>query len=141
MSVGAFTDTQHAPTPQQILAMVGRRQLAWENLTQFVREKYACQEDFGFYGKNYGWAVRFRRSGKALISLYPAKDSFTVQIILSETAVAQALTLKIGQHVRRILEAAHPYAEGRWLFIPVKTVKDIKDIQLLLGLKGAIDRR
>ena len=137
MTIGIFTDKQQPPAPEEILAMLGRSRSAWENLTQFVRETYSHQEDLRFYGKNYGWAVRFRKSGKSLIAFYPAQDSFTVQIILGEAAVAQALALKIGRQVRQIIEAAHTFAEGRWLFIPVKTAKDIKDIQVLLSLKSA----
>lgn len=40
-----------------------------ERLAQFVTDNYQIESDFAFYGKNYGWAMRFRRGGKALLSM------------------------------------------------------------------------
>jgi hypothetical protein len=136
MSVGIFTDKTQPPTSQQILTAVGARRAAWEKLIQFIRDRYAAQEDWSFYGRNYGWALRFRKSGKALISLYPAQNGFAVQVVLGEPEVQTALGMKIGQHIRSIVEAATPFAEGRWLFIPVKSAQDIRDVQQLLTLKS-----
>jgi hypothetical protein len=135
MSVGVFTDKVHAPTAEQISEAIGSRRAAWEEILQAIRETYSHQEDWRFYGKNYGWALRFRKSGKALVSLYPAEDSFTVQLILSQAEVDQARGLKLGEHVRQIIEQAHPFSEGRWVFVPVKSGKDLRDVQQLLALK------
>ena len=81
MSVGVFTDKGHAPTAEQISESIGSRRAAWEDIVQVIRESYSHQEDWRFYGKNYGWALRFRKGGKTLVSLYPAEGSFTVQLI------------------------------------------------------------
>jgi len=135
MSVGVFTNKAHAPTAEQISGAIGSRRAAWEEMLQVIRERYSHQEDWRFYGKNYGWALRFRKSGKALVSLYPAEGSFTVQLILSQAEVDQAHGLKLGKHVRHIIEQAHPFPEGRWLFVPVKSGKDLRDVQQLLALK------
>jgi hypothetical protein len=135
MSIGVFTDKEHRPTAREIHATVNPKCEAWEELVQFIRDKYSAQEEFRFYGKNYGWAMRFRKGGKALVSLYPADGNFTVQIILSELDAKKAMALKIGKRIRQIIAEAHAYLEGRWLFIPVKSAKDIRDIQRLLALK------
>ena len=135
MSVGVFTDKAHAPTAEQISEAIGSRRAAWEDMLQVIRESYARQEDWCFYGKNYGWALRFRKSGKALASLYPAEGSFTVQLILGQTHVDKAHGLKLGKHVRQIIEQAHPFPEGRWVFVPVQSGKDMRDVQQLLALK------
>jgi len=140
MSVGVFTDKAHAPTAEQISAAIGSRRAAWEDTLQVIRESYAHQEDWRFCGKNYGWALRFRKSGKALVSLYPAEGSFTVQLILSQADVDKAYGLKLGKHVRQIIEQAHPFPEGRWLFIPVQSGKDLRDVRQLLALKCGASR-
>jgi hypothetical protein len=140
MSVGIFTDKAHAPTAEQIAEAIGSRQAAWEDMLQVIRETYSHQEDWRFYGKNYGWALRFRKSGKALVSLYPAEGSFTVQLILSQAEVDKAHNLKLGKHTRQIIEQAHPYPEGRWVFIPVRSGQDLRDAQQLLALKCGAGR-
>ena len=135
MSIGVFTDKAHPPTSEQILKTIGAKQLDWEELVRFIRDEFAAQAEFKFYGKNYGWAWRFRKRGKALASLYPAADSFVVQVILGKTETQHARALRLGKRVRAIIENAHAFPEGRWLFIPVKSRKDIQDICQLLALK------
>ena len=81
---------------------------------------YPSDEDFRFlYGKQYGWALRFRIRGQLLTSLYPAVEGFTVQINLSPAAVEQAQQMNLGANVQGAIARATPYPEGRWLFIPV----------------------
>jgi hypothetical protein len=140
MSVGVFTDKAQAPTLEQVTEAIGSRRAAWEEILQIIRDRYSHQEDWRFYGKNNGWALRFRKSGKALASLYPAEGSFTVQLILSQADVDQTRDLKLGKHVRQIIEQAHPFPEGRWVFVPVKSGQDLRDVQRLLALKCGAGR-
>ncbi len=136
MSIGAFSDKTHQPTDAEVLEAIGPRLSIWQELVHFVREKYPIQEDFKFlYGKNYGWALRFRIKGKLLISLYPAEGGFTAQVNLSSEAVEKAQRMKLGKNVQQAIAQAHPYPEGRWLFIPVESEKDYRDIQRLLALR------
>ena len=104
MAIGIFADREHQPTREEVLAAVGSSRPWWENLIRFITDNYRVKEDFAFYGKNYGWAVRFRKGGKALLSMYPGKESFTVQIVLGQTQSEKALSLDIGDKVRRIIE-------------------------------------
>jgi hypothetical protein len=43
--------------------------------------------------------------------------------------------LKLGKNVGTVLTETPQLHDGRWLFIKVKTAKDIKDIQQLLQVK------
>jgi hypothetical protein len=140
MSVGVFTDKARAPTVEQVIEAIGSRRVVWEGILQVIRDCYSHQEDWRFYGKNYGWALRFRKSGKALASLYPAEGSFTVQLILSQADVDKTHSLKLGKRVRQIIEQAYPFPEGRWVFIPVNSGKDMRDVQQLLALKCGAGR-
>jgi hypothetical protein len=140
MSVGLFTDKEHTPTAEEVGRAVGPRQAAWDELVSCIRESYSNQDEFRFYGRNFGWALRFRKSGRALASLYPTGGGFTVQVILGADETKKALDLGLGKHVRQIIEEAHPYPEGRWLFIPVGSERDILDIRRLLALKGGTKR-
>ncbi len=137
MSIGAFTDKQHPPAEQEILLAIGEARQAWEGLEQYIASNFRVKKDLGFYGKNYGWAVRFRKGGKALLSLYPRQGGFTVQVVLSEPLVQQILLEDIGENTRRAIKAANVYAEGRWLFIQVASQKDVEDIRRLLQLKAS----
>ena len=55
---------------------------------------------------------------------------------LSPEGVEQARAMATGTGVALAIERAHPYPEGRWLFIPVATVDDLRDVQALLALRA-----
>jgi hypothetical protein len=120
---------------REISTSVGSKKDLWDSLERFAAENYRTKRDFAFYGKNYGWAVRFRKGGKALLSMYPGEGSFTVQIVLGETPASKASSLSLGKNAENMLESAHQFPEGRWLFIRVSSKQDIRDIQQLLLLK------
>ena len=136
MSYSLFADKEHRPTEDEIQAALGVMQDAWRELTRHIEERYRVQRDFGFYGKNYGWAVRYRMGSKALASLYPGLGCFTVQVVLGAPAVAQALASDPPESIRTAIERATPYPEGRWLFIPVAADEDLPAIEHLLAVKA-----
>jgi hypothetical protein len=141
MSIGLFTDKNHQPTDAEIFEAIGKMLPVWQVLVKFMRENYTVQEDFKFlYGKKYGWALRFRINGKLLTSFYPTQNGFTAQVILNPAAIKQAQSMKLGKNVQRAITKAHPYPEGRWLFIPVESKNDIRDIQRLLALRSQTKR-
>ena len=65
----------------------------------------------------------------------PSKEGSTAQVVLGPSLVDQALTLPLTATVREALEKAHPYPEGRWLFIAVATEDETADIERLVLLK------
>lgn len=136
MSVGAFTDKRHPPSSKEIESGVGSCRDVWRDLNLTIRQGYGSASELKYYGKNYGWALRYRKGSKALVSLYPGVGSFTAQIILSESQVERARTTKLGKRVLGSIEAAHPFPEGRWLFLPVKTARDLQDVKKLLAIKS-----
>lgn len=133
MSIGCFTEKKHRPLEEEITQALGARHSDWLALVQFLRERYADTEEWKFmYGKKYGWALHMC-SGKKLVSnLYPMQGSFSVQVNLSEAAVQAALQTDLNPHVRQVITAAHPFPEGRWIWIPVETDHDLVDIRALL---------
>jgi hypothetical protein len=136
MGVGVFTDRKHQPTDAEVLATIGAKLPLWQELVRRMRAEYPAQEDFRFlYGKNYGWALRFRIKGQLLTSLYPTRDGFTAQVNLGPAAIEQAQSAKLGENVQQAIARAHPYPEGRWLFIPVESEQDLQDVVHLLALR------
>jgi len=136
MAVGGFVDKNHKPTMREMWDSLGSKRELWDGLIRFVEEDCRAKSDFAFYGVNYGWAMRFRKGGKALLSLYPGKDTFVAQIVLGEAPGRKASHLALGSNVRRVFENTRPLADGRWLFIRVNSKKDVRDCRNLLALKS-----
>ena len=137
MPAGVFTDKKIQPSTDEIQHSMGASLPIWQVLVANIRETYSVLEDFKFlYGKNYGWALRFRIKGKLLVNLYPNRDCFTAQINLSPDAVERTLGMGLGCHAHEAIASAHPYPEGRWVFIPVDSEADRQDILRLLRLRA-----
>ena len=136
MSIGCFTDKASRPTEAQILEAVGPKLSYWHKLIGSMRESYPVQEDFKFlYGKTYGWALRFRLRGQLLVSLFPTQGGFTCQVNLSPQAIEKALSMKMSQNVQQAIARAHPFPEGRWLFISIETEEDLTDVKRLIDMR------
>jgi hypothetical protein len=141
MSIGIFTDKKVQPTDAQVFAALGPSLPIWQELTSFIRGKYPVVEDFKFmYGKNYGWGLRFRIKTKLLTNLYPAENSFFAQVNLTPQAVEQAQRMPLGTNAQQAIAGAHPYPEGRWVFIRVESQADVEDIRQLLALRAETKR-
>jgi hypothetical protein len=133
MPIGCFTDKSYKPTPDDIDAALGIHKRDWLSLVQFVRETLLGHEEWKFmYGKRYGWALHIFAGRQMLTNLYPSERGFTVQVNLSEPEVQKAFQTELSPQVRRSMEAATVYPEGRWMFIPVESERDLVDIQRLL---------
>jgi len=135
MTIGLLIDKEYQPTTTAVLEALGAKQALWEGLTQFIADNYPIPGEWNFGGKNYGWNLWYRKSGKTLVTLYPQKGYFVTQIVLGKDQVVPANALKLGKNVRTVLTETPQLHDGRWLFIKVKTAKDVKDIQQLLQVK------
>jgi hypothetical protein len=136
VSKGIFTDKHSKPTDEQINQSLGDSLSLWNELLRFIEVNFRTTRQFKFYGKNYGWALNFKKSGKSFVSLYPSENAFTAQIILKEGQIHAIPDHAITAKLKKAIESATPYAEGRWLFLPVETQADLDTIQQLLLVKA-----
>jgi len=137
MSIGLFTNKSSQPSETQVREAIGPKIKLWDCLIHTMQEQYPVQQDFKFlYGKNYGWAARFRIKGQLLISLFPTQGGFIVQVNLSPDDIEKVLVLKMSKNIQQAIALAHPYPEGRWLFIPVETNQDLNDVQRLAEIRA-----
>lgn len=136
MSYDRMLDKEHQPTEEEILDTIGQT-TAWLNLGQYIEENYDFVPELVFYGKKYGWTVRYRRSGKTLCSLFPEKDAFTALVVLGKKEAEKALSMldEFSPGVRALLGGTEQLHDGRWLWIRVLTINEANDIKELLRVK------
>lgn len=132
-----WVDGDHAPTERELLTGLGGAAARWRELQAYLAASYAIAPETVFYGKKYGWAIRYRKSGRALCTLGPETGAFTVQIVLGQTeaTVALAQQRELSANVRRVLFEAKPLHDGRWLWIQPRSAADMKSIKRLLSIK------
>lgn len=135
MPIGYFLDKTHPPDTNELSSTLGATQPFYMRLLDFIANNYAMVGDLTYGGKNYGWNLWYRKSGKSLVTLFPQQDYFVAQVVLGRDQVEKALTIPLGENVSRVLHETPSLHDGRWLFIKVQTEKDVENVEQLLLVK------
>lgn len=136
MAYGAFTDRTSRPEGTEIETALAGAAALWKDIVTFVESSFRVSSDWKFYGKNYGWSLAFKKSGKALVSLYPDKGSFAAQVILKEDQIAEIPRELMTRELRAAIDAANPYAEGRWIFLAVVSERELQVVKKLIEIRA-----
>ncbi len=109
----------------------------WNDLREYLEKSYDFSPELVFYGKKYGWTIRYRKSGKTLISLFPEHGAFTALIVLGkkEGQKAAAILEELSTATRELVGGTKQLADGKWLWIRVHDFSQVADIKKLLAAK------
>ena len=85
-------DKESRPSKTEIINTIGTQSArAWDDIRLFLDTYYDFTPELTFYGKKYGWAIRYRKSGKTLCSLFPETGAFTVLITLGKKEIEKTM--------------------------------------------------
>ncbi len=135
MSKGIFTDKNKKPTAKAIDKIVGLAGRNWKEINDFLVSTLELKGELKFYGVNYGWAIRYSKSGKSVIALYPDKDGFTAQIIMKRAQLEAAYEYGVSDSTKEAANRATGFKEGRWVFIHVDAKSGINDVVTLVNAR------
>lgn len=135
MGTGLFTNKGHKPSREQIMQSLGRASGLWDELLSFIKRSYQIEGEFKYYGVKTDWAYRVHKAGKALIMLFFETSGLMAQIVLNPAQTEKALLSGLSPQTTAMLKGAKAYHDGRWLFINLKTDKELEDLKKLLLVK------
>jgi len=128
----------HEPTEKEILDYIGTNATKlWNELHEFLAENYDFQPELSYWGDNYGWTMRYRRSGKTLVAFYPENGGFTVQVILGKKEVEKFQNMRdeLSSDIIKLFDETKQLHDGRWLWIAQPGTGTTDDIKKLIQLK------
>lgn len=84
-----------------------------------------------------GWNVKYRKSGRALCTLYPDEGSFTALISISANDMPEAELLlpTCSDYLRGLFAGTEIFNGGRWLMIRVTDSSILEDVKKLIRLR------
>ena len=132
-----MTEESHVPTEQEITDFIGEpAKLVWVRLSQFLRENYEIVPEL-IFDKKHGWDMRYRKSGKTLVTLTPEKGAVRILIVLGRDESVKALSMKeeLSPKMHIVIENTKQLHDGRWLWIRLFQTREVEDIERLLSLK------
>jgi hypothetical protein len=133
-----FLDKEKPPSTTEISqALTAGVELLWQTLTGYLDKAYDFAPEFKFYGRKYGWAFQYRRSGKTLCTLFPEQKAFTILVTLGKNELTRLdpQLADVGKRTQETRDQAHQYPEGKWLWIRVLNEEDVEDIKTLIACK------
>jgi hypothetical protein len=131
-----FNERNEKPGRGDVRRILAKGAAAWDDLDAMLNGEFHLTARLHYmYGKRYGWALRFERSGRLVAAMYPNRGHLFVQIILNRAQVIAAQAMKLPVNVDRALTSAKPYPKERWLFISVRSRKEARELQSMLTLK------
>ena len=126
----------HEPSDKELLTAISAADL-WLDLRQYLEQSYDFQPELVFYGKKYGWTIRYRKSGKTLCSLFPEHGAFTVLVVLGRQEGEKAVEIldELSPATRALIGSTTQLHDGKWLWIRVLEQAHVEDVKLLLAAK------
>lgn len=131
-------DGEKKPSERTILATIGTRGTKlWKQLRAFLKVNYDFKPELHFYGRKYGWCIKYTRKNKTLCVLFPETKAFTVLVVLGKKEVAQfeENRLNFNEDTRILFKTAVQYHDGKWLYKRILNKSDIRDAIGLIRMK------
>jgi hypothetical protein len=136
MEFSRMLNKDQDPSEEEILTTIGNTDL-WLELKNYIDQSYDFIPEKVFYGKKYGWTIRYRKSGKTLCSLFPEHGAFTTLVVLGtkEGEKSSQILDDLTPSTRQLLGSTNQMHDGKWLWIRVLKPDHVEDIKHLLALK------
>jgi hypothetical protein len=133
-------DSSYTPTYDEISAYLDKpADILWEELNAFIRQEFNVSPRITYSKCSLkpGWNVKYNKSGRAVCTLYPEKESFVVLIVIP-VGLVQSLEIVSGELspvIPDIINSAKPFNNTLWLMIPVDCRAVLNDVKRLLLMK------
>lgn len=133
-----FTDKTKQPTNKKFQKTLGDTFTLWQTVTGFTHKSYReAKGEWNFASEKYGWGFRISDKKRVLVYLLPRDKFFKVAFVFGQKATDKILQSNISDHIKKELQAAKIYAEGRGIRIEVKSALLLNDLKELITIKIA----
>jgi len=135
-------NADHTPTGQEMTGFfdppVG---ILWQDFNDFLDDKYrvTAKMEFSKCSLQRGWNIKYKQAGKALCTLYPAKDHFVVLIVvgLNMLPALEARAHDFAPYIADLWRSSKAFNNTKWLMIKVDNPTVLESVKELLLFKQA----
>lgn len=126
------------PTYDEIRCFIGNNVVKkFDEVINFIEENYDFNKEICYGGKNFGVLIRFRRSGKTLISIFPEKNCFSCVLVYGKKEIEQfeARKNEFSDYMNAIFSETKQYHDGKWMLIRIEDEKYINELKEMIKIK------
>ena len=133
-----FTDKTKIPVDNDLMEALGSTYNLWQTLQEYAHLKYPeATDEWSYTNEKYGWGFRIKDKKRVLVYLLPRDKFFKVAFVFGQKATDAIMISTVSEEIKRELEAAKVYAEGRGIRIDIRGSKLVNDIKNLIDIKLA----
>jgi hypothetical protein len=129
------------PDEKALPALLGESYAGYAAVCGYLDCYYSTEIKYGGRGKHGLFSIMHRQAGRSLCTVYVNEGFFTLLVVLAkkEQQTFEASGYHVSPQIQAVYDDAHPYDDGRWLFIDIRNENCMEDIQHLLAAKRAPD--
>ena len=134
-------DFDRTPSIRDIREYLGYAKPYWDELTSYIEDSYQVKPQLAYSkcSAQPGWNVKYKKSSKALCTLYPMEGYFIALVVVGpkeEEEVNICMNAELfTNYVKELYDRTDSFSMGRWLMIEVKDKSVLKDIKHLLAIR------
>lgn len=130
----------HEPSTEELAGSIeGKSREMWRDLTSFIENniKVKRQIDYSVCSAKPGWNLKYKKSGKALCTLYPEKDFFIALIVLGQADrdLFDLMRNEYCGYLGELYDKTTLFNGTKWLMINVTDQSILNDVKNLIMLK------
>ena len=130
------------PSLEQIEAFIASP--LWNGLCSWAEGAYsiAPKVEYSTCSGAPGWNVKYKKSGRALCTLYPDRGQFTALVTIGakEATEAELLLPTCSDYIRELFARTQMFNGARWLMIHVTDERVLEDVKQLIRLRVPIKK-
>ena len=127
------------PTAEQIQDFI--KSPLWNQLCTYLETEYAVtsKTEYSKCSMQSGWNVKYKKSGRAVCTLYPEDGYYICMVSVGGKAAegADEVLVECTPYVREVYAKAKPFNGSRWLMINVTDALILEDVKALIRLRMA----
>jgi len=127
------------PTLQEISDYIGSP--LWGALCGWAEQSYGIEPkvEHSTCSGAPGWNVKYKKSGRALCTLYPDAGEFIALVTIGakEAVQAELLLPTFSEYLRDLFACVTVFNGARWLMIHVTDQQVLEDVKALIRLRVA----
>lgn len=136
MPLSAFDDKANPPGNADLAEELGKSFILWNDLIERIGANVAdVSMEWGYTSKSTGWGLRLKTAKRVVVYMTPCSGYFLASFALGEKAVKTAHQNKLPHKLLEMIDAAPKYAEGRAVRIPIKSEKDVRNVEKLAVIR------
>ncbi len=133
-------DQSYKPDIQELGESIsGELSKVWCETACFIEESFKAkpQIDYSTCSGKPGWNLKYKKSSKALCTLYPETDFFIILIVLGtkEREQFDVMQEDFCDYIKDLYDGARLFNNTKWLMINVTNPIILDDVKKLLELK------